>query len=121
MVHLCFSSMSGPALGPPVSVKLRLMSWRRPTSINGGKRRPHAIAEDERGGRTGAAARSRGSNRMSREATFRQNDITRALRAAGAAGCEVRRIEISRDGKIVLVLTEPADAEREAASSEIVL
>jgi hypothetical protein len=79
------------------------------------------VAEDERGGRIGAAARSPGSNKMSREATFRQNDITRALRAAGAAGCEVRRIEINRDGKIVLVLTEPADPESKADSSEIVL
>ncbi len=58
---------------------------------------------------------------MSREATFRQNDITRALRAAGAAGCEVRRIEINRDGKIVLVLSEPTEAEVKADGSEIVL
>jgi hypothetical protein len=59
--------------------------------------------------------------KMSREATFRQNDITRALRAAGAAGCAVRRIEINRDGKIILVLTEPPDLETKADSSEIVL
>ena len=44
---------------------------------------------------------------MSRTAaTFRQHDVTRALRAAGAAGCEVRRVEIDRDGKIVLVMIE---------------
>jgi hypothetical protein len=68
-----------------------------------------------------ASLRGVAVEKMSREATFRQNDITRALRAVGAAGCEVRRIEINRDGKIVLVLTEPADPESKADISEIVL
>jgi hypothetical protein len=58
---------------------------------------------------------------MRRATTFRQNDVTRALRAVGAAGCEVRRIEINRDGKIVLVLTESSDAESPTQGSEIVL
>jgi hypothetical protein len=48
--------------------------------------------------------------------TFRQQDVTRALRASVAAGVEVRRVEIDREGKIVLVfgsatgsqVTEPA-------------
>jgi hypothetical protein len=54
---------------------------------------------------------------MSRAAaTVRQQDVTRALRAAGAAGCEVRRVEIDRDGKIVLILIEPAEAETTAAT-----
>ena len=43
--------------------------------------------------------------------TFKQNDVTRALRAAEAAGREVRRVEIDGAGKIVLVIAEPADAE----------
>jgi hypothetical protein len=56
---------------------------------------------------------------MSRAAaTFRQHDITRALRAADAAGCEVRRVEINRDGKIVLVMVEPAEIEPKSADSE---
>lgn len=42
--------------------------------------------------------------------TFRQHDVTRALRATVAAGREVRRIEIGRDGKIVLVITEAEPA-----------
>jgi hypothetical protein len=85
-----------------------------------GVRWPHTIPEDERD--LGLVPlRVVAVEKMSREATFRQNDITRALRAAGAAGCEVRRIEINRDGKIVLVLTEPADAETKADGSEIVL
>ena len=41
---------------------------------------------------------------MSRAAsTFRQTDVVRALRAARAAGLEVARYEIGKDGKIVVV------------------
>jgi hypothetical protein len=59
---------------------------------------------------------------MSRTASaFRQNDIIRALRAAGAAGREVRRVEIDRDGKIVLVLIEQQGVEAKSDGSEIVL
>jgi hypothetical protein len=59
---------------------------------------------------------------MSRAATFRQLDITRALRAADAAGREVRRVEIDRDGKIVLVMVEPAGSESKVADpAKIVL
>jgi hypothetical protein len=55
-------------------------------------------------------------------ATFRQHDITRALRAVSAAGCEVRRVEIDRDGKIVLVMIEPAESESKSAdAAKIVL
>jgi hypothetical protein len=35
--------------------------------------------------------------------TFKQQDVTRALKAAAAAGIEVVRYEIDRDGKIVIV------------------
>jgi hypothetical protein len=35
--------------------------------------------------------------------TFRQGDVTRALKAARAAGYENVRIEIDRDGKIAIV------------------
>jgi hypothetical protein len=53
---------------------------------------------------------------------FRQQDVTRALRAADAAGRPVRRVEIDRDGKIVLVMIEPPDAEpKPAGSDDIVL
>ena len=41
--------------------------------------------------------------------TFRQIDVTRALRAAKAAGIEVDRIEIAPDGTIIVV-TEKTDA-----------
>jgi hypothetical protein len=33
--------------------------------------------------------------------TFRQTDVVRAIKAARAAGEEIARIEIDRDGKIV--------------------
>ena len=36
--------------------------------------------------------------------TFKETDLTRALRAARKAGAEVERVEIGRDGRIVLVL-----------------
>jgi hypothetical protein len=55
------------------------------------------------------------------QCSFRQGDVTRAIRAAGAAGREVRRIEIDRDGKIVLVLVEQPKVEPESDGAEIVL
>jgi hypothetical protein len=35
--------------------------------------------------------------------TFKQRDVTRALRATVAAGIQVKRIEIDRTGKIAIV------------------
>jgi hypothetical protein len=35
--------------------------------------------------------------------TFKQQDVTRALRAAAAAGVEVQQVEIDKTGKIILV------------------
>ena len=37
------------------------------------------------------------------KATFKQADLTRALRAVEKAGRDVARAEIARDGRIVLV------------------
>lgn len=52
---------------------------------------------------------------MSRSpSTFRQQDVTRALKATVAAGVKVSRIEIDRAGKIVLVT---ADAKRQDTES----
>jgi hypothetical protein len=39
--------------------------------------------------------------------TFRQQDVTRALRATVAAGIEVQRIEIHKDGRIIVVVATP--------------
>jgi hypothetical protein len=54
--------------------------------------------------------------------TFRQQDVTRALRAAVAAGLVVHKVEIDRVGKIVLVMVdEPATEPPPIAESDIVL
>jgi hypothetical protein len=42
-------------------------------------------------------------------ATFRQRDVTAALKAARLAGTPVARVEISRDGRIVLVMGKPSE------------
>jgi hypothetical protein len=41
--------------------------------------------------------------------TFKEIDLTRALRAAKKAGADVVRAEVARDGKIVLVLNRDSD------------
>jgi len=46
-----------------------------------------------------------------RPSNFRQQDATRAARAAIAAGLEVQRIEISPDGRIVVVIGGPQTTE----------
>lgn len=38
---------------------------------------------------------------------FTQGDVTRALKGAAAAGVDVKRFEIDRDGKIVIVTGQP--------------
>jgi hypothetical protein len=41
---------------------------------------------------------------MSRGAqSFKQGDVTKALKGAAAAGMDVNRVEIDRDGKIVVI------------------
>ena len=48
---------------------------------------------------------------MSRGAqTFKQGDVTKALKGAVAAGLDVKRVEIDRDGKIVVVAGQPEPA-----------
>jgi hypothetical protein len=41
--------------------------------------------------------------------SFRQADISRAMKAAQAAGVEVARVEIDPDGKICIVIGKPVD------------
>jgi hypothetical protein len=56
--------------------------------------------------------------------TFKERDVTRALRATLAAGVQVKRIEIDQSGKIVLVTADmmpPSptdDLDRELAALE---
>jgi hypothetical protein len=55
-------------------------------------------------------------------ATFRQSDITRAIKAARAAGMAVAKCEISRDGAIIISDTaekplDPLEAWKESRAS----
>jgi hypothetical protein len=42
--------------------------------------------------------------------TFKQSDVTRALKATVKAGIAVERVEIDKNGKIVVVAGSPEDA-----------
>jgi len=42
--------------------------------------------------------------------TFKETDVTRALRATVKAGLDVQRCEIDKDGKIVVVTGRRAEA-----------
>jgi hypothetical protein len=47
---------------------------------------------------------------MSRgQQTFKQGDVTKALKATVKAGVAVNRVEIDKNGKIVIVITKPED------------
>ncbi len=49
---------------------------------------------------------------MSRgQQTFKQGDVTKALKATVKAGIAVKRVEIEKSGKIVIVTTRTEDAE----------
>jgi hypothetical protein len=41
--------------------------------------------------------------------TFRQHDVTRAVKAVAAAGVHIARIEIDKSGKIVIITTGPTE------------
>jgi hypothetical protein len=53
-------------------------------------------------------------SRQRRQATFRQVDVTRAARAATAAGLRVASIKIGRDGGIEILTAEAAPVEIDA-------
>ena len=36
--------------------------------------------------------------------TFRQRDVCAAIKAARAAGCDVARVEVGKDGRIIVIL-----------------
>ena len=46
--------------------------------------------------------------------TFRQQDVTRAVKAVAAAGVHIARVEIDKSGKIVIITANTTDRKREA-------
>lgn len=42
--------------------------------------------------------------------TFKQRDLTAAVKAVIAAGCEVARAEVDKEGRIIVITGKPADA-----------
>jgi hypothetical protein len=47
---------------------------------------------------------------MRRPCLFKERDVTRAAKAVLAAGLEIARVEIAKDGAIVVVPGKPGDA-----------
>jgi hypothetical protein len=50
--------------------------------------------------------------------TFRQRDVTAAIKAVCAAGCDVSRVEIGKDGKIVIITSHANATARKAEANE---
>jgi hypothetical protein len=46
-----------------------------------------------------------------RPCTFRETDVKRAVKAVRAAGVEIARVEIGRDGRIIVVPGKPRETE----------
>ena len=45
--------------------------------------------------------------------TFRQQDVTRAVKAVRCAGVDIARVEIARDGRIIIVVPAVAAQTRD--------
>ena len=45
--------------------------------------------------------------------TFRQHDVTRAVKAVAAAGVGIARVEIDKAGKITIITADAADGSNE--------
>ena len=50
--------------------------------------------------------------------TFRQQDVTRAVKAVAAAGVHIARIEIDKTGKIVIIASDGPDKPGETEANE---
>ena len=51
-------------------------------------------------------------------ATFRQRDVTAAVKGANAAGLDIARVEIDKAGKIVLILGKPSPCDLNERSDD---
>jgi hypothetical protein len=50
--------------------------------------------------------------------TFRQRDVAAAIKAAQAAGCTVARVEVGKDGRIILILISKEQPANQAETNE---
>jgi hypothetical protein len=55
---------------------------------------------------------------MNRRATFREADVSRALKGARKAGLKVARIEIDCDGKIAVIAGAPVPGDGQKEGNE---
>ena len=51
--------------------------------------------------------------------TFRQQDVTRAVKAVVAAGVDIARVEIDRAGKIVIIAAKASTTEKDDLDTEL--
>jgi len=51
--------------------------------------------------------------------TFRQQDVTRALKAVAAAGVGIARVEIDKAGKIIIITDETTDQPGQASGNDL--
>ena len=51
--------------------------------------------------------------------TFRQQDVTRAIKAATAAGVGIARVEIDKAGKIIIITGETTDQPGQASGNDL--
>jgi len=49
--------------------------------------------------------------------TFRQRDMTRAIKAARLAGLNVERVEVDKDGKIIVVTASKPETPADVAAT----
>jgi hypothetical protein len=54
-----------------------------------------------------------------RPAAFRQSDVTRAVKAVGAAGVGIARVEIDKAGKIIIITGETTDQPGQASGNDL--
>lgn len=47
---------------------------------------------------------------MRRPCSFRETDVRRAIKAARSSGIEIGRVEIERDGRIIVIPGKPSDS-----------
>jgi predicted type IV restriction endonuclease len=55
---------------------------------------------------------------MRRPCTFKQSDVTKAVKAVVAAGVQVAQVIVDKDGRIVVIVCEPGKAEADTGANE---